>query len=99
MNRFVLLSLTLLATSIGSSDAANCQIIPPLDGAASQPQYGLVINPGSGNVGSDYSSLAGRIQDLFPGELWVGLLDTNVGDLDNVNDASTAVSQCTEAAQ
>ena len=98
MSRPFVTAAIIASLAITTSEAANCNLIPPLEGKQGV-QYGLVFNPGAGIPGMEYASLAGKIQDLFPGELWVGLIHSYAGDLPNNVEIANALKECSEAAE
>ena len=54
--------------------------------------------PGIQLAGDSYIPLAAKIQELFPGKLWVGLLEQWSGEYPSGPETSAAIIECTDDA-
>ena len=58
------------------TNAATCQIIPPLSPSGDQNEFGFVFVPGAAIKGEAYVPLAKRIQEMFPGRFGKSFKDS-----------------------
>ena len=74
------------------ADAANCEIIPPdnIDGN----EIGFIFVPGAQIKGEAYGPLSRRIQENFPGNLWIGLTEGWFGNMPNPLEVDGAIKDC-----
>ena len=63
------------------------------------PEFGLIFIPGAQLLGETYAPLCTRIQELFPGKLWVGLTEEWTTDYPNPLEINEAVHQCLDDAE
>ena len=84
--------------AFGSANAANCEVTPPT-GEADGNEFGLIYIPGAQIKGEAYLPLSLVIQDLFPGNMWIGVTEGWFGNFPNPLEIEGAINDCFQKAQ
>ena len=91
------LTLGLLAFA-QTTFAAYCEILEA-DPDAHGTEYGLIFVPGAQIGGQYYGPLMRKIQQQFPGKLWLGLTEGWFGNFPNPLEIDGAIKDCLNIAQ
>ena len=82
-----------LSIFLRAAFAANCELVAPNAGTDGS-EFGLIFIPGAQLEGQAYVPLSQEIQDLFPGNLWVGVTQGWFGNLPNPVEINGAINDC-----
>jgi len=88
-----LLLLTLMHVSL----AGRCQLEKPIPGITGKV-VGLIMVPGAHLPGDSYLPLLRKIQESYPGPLWVGATSDWLGDMPTPIEVTQQISKCLDAA-
>ena len=73
-------------------NAASCEIIPPKKHEGNE--IGFIFVPGAQIRGEAYGPLSKRIQELFPGNVWIGLTEGWFNNFPNPLEIDSAIKDC-----
>ena len=79
--------------------AGGCEVLPPKDLGDPAKQVGLIFIPGAKLAGSSYIPLLEKVQEHYPGPLWVGATENWLNDMPNPIEIGGQISACMEAAE